>query len=149
VLARAGYERRRAEGESEGIVYTFPSEFNSLRSLQDQDALPTLIGVVESGIEMARQGSALYLSWLTRAEPSALASKSIDPKLRLEKFLVSIVCPVYEFIQHLLKNQLQYENAGVSSAAVDVWAAATKHSKASYLVWLNYTDTLMYVPFYS
>lgn len=61
VLARGGYERRRAEGETDGILYTFPSEF-FLHPLQDQDALPTLIGVVESGIEMARQGSALYSS---------------------------------------------------------------------------------------
>lgn len=65
VLARGGYERRRAEGESEGNLCNFPSEINFLRLFQDQDALPTLIGVVESGIEMARHGSALYLSWLT------------------------------------------------------------------------------------
>ncbi|CAA7261390.1 unnamed protein product [Cyclocybe aegerita] len=56
VLARAGYEKRQLEAGSE-----------------DEDALPTLIGILESGIEMARQ-----------------ASKAIDPTLRLEKFLATI-----------------------------------------------------------
>ena len=43
-------------------------------SFLDEDRLPMLIGLLEMGIAMARQ-----------------ASKSIDPTLRLEKFLASVV----------------------------------------------------------
>ena len=64
MLARAGYERRRVE---EGY-FAILSMFDFSRPLQDQDALSTLIGIVESGIEMARQGSSLYSSMLTPAE---------------------------------------------------------------------------------
>ncbi|KAF8964174.1 hypothetical protein BDZ97DRAFT_1816638 [Flammula alnicola] len=92
VLARAGYEKRILEA-GDG----------------DEDALPTLIGVLESGIAVAHQ-----------------ASKSIDPKLRLEKFLVTI-----------------YENSGLVDSAFDVWKAAAKYSKSSYQVWISYTDALI------
>jgi len=73
VLARAGYERRRLDMGNEGtqILNYFLLRFNFLT---DEDVLPTLISLVEAGIAMARQ-----------------ASKSIDPSLRLEKFLSSIV----------------------------------------------------------
>ncbi|KAF8158295.1 hypothetical protein B0H34DRAFT_708196 [Crassisporium funariophilum] len=92
ILARAGYEKRQLEVDS-----------------GDEDALPTLIGVVESGIAMAHQ-----------------ASETIDPKLRLEKFLAQI-----------------YEDAELVDSALDVWRNAVKHSQSSYLLWLNYTDALI------
>ncbi|KDR82688.1 hypothetical protein GALMADRAFT_57506 [Galerina marginata CBS 339.88] len=92
VLARAGYEKRLLEAGNE-----------------DENVLPTLIGVLESGMEMAHR-----------------ASKSIDPKLRLEKFLASI-----------------YENVGLLDSVFEVWKATAKHSKSNYQVWLNYTDTLI------
>ena len=37
----------------------------------------------------------------------------------------------------------QYENADLVDSVVNVWQSAAKHSKSSYLVWLNYTDALM------
>lgn len=58
ILARAGYERRRVEADPD-----------------DEDILPTLIAILENGIEMVRQ-----------------ASKSGDPKLRLEKHLADLSC---------------------------------------------------------
>ncbi|KAF9468618.1 hypothetical protein BDZ94DRAFT_1279703 [Collybia nuda] len=56
ILARAGYEKRRMEVDSE-----------------DQDILPTLIVVLETGLELVQQ-----------------ASPPGDPKLRLEKYLANI-----------------------------------------------------------
>ncbi|KAF8895465.1 hypothetical protein BD779DRAFT_1619135 [Infundibulicybe gibba] len=56
VLARAGYEKRQMETGN-----------------GDDDTLPTLIGLLESGIEMVH-----------------LVSKTGDPKLRLEKYLSDI-----------------------------------------------------------
>ncbi|KAF4617844.1 hypothetical protein D9613_006080 [Agrocybe pediades] len=91
VLARAAYERRLLEAGA------------------DEDALPTLIGVLDSGIGQAYK-----------------ASKAIDPKLRLEKFLASI-----------------YERVGLLDSVIEVWQAASKHSKSSYQVWLSYTDALI------
>jgi hypothetical protein len=52
----------------------FPLPCDSIL-LHGEDALPTLIGLVEAGIAMARQ-----------------VPKSIDPFLRLEKFLAETVC---------------------------------------------------------
>ncbi|KAF8798785.1 hypothetical protein BYT27DRAFT_7202479 [Phlegmacium glaucopus] len=92
VLARASYERRRSEAGSE-----------------DEDILPTMIAILEGGMEMAHQ-----------------VSPSIDPGLRLEKFLVQI-----------------YENAGLVDSVLKVWQSAAKHFKSSYLIWLNYTDALI------
>ncbi|KAF9046435.1 hypothetical protein BJ165DRAFT_1471732 [Panaeolus papilionaceus] len=56
ILARAGYEKRLLESGA-----------------QNEDALPTIIGLLESGIELTRQ-----------------TPTPVDPKLRLEKFLASI-----------------------------------------------------------
>ncbi|KAF8073869.1 hypothetical protein FPV67DRAFT_1479613 [Lyophyllum atratum] len=56
ILARAGYEKRRIEANPD-----------------DEDILPTLIAILENGIEMVRQ-----------------ASKTGDAKLRLEKYLAAI-----------------------------------------------------------
>ncbi|KAF5382630.1 hypothetical protein D9615_003010 [Tricholomella constricta] len=56
ILARAGYERRRMEADSD-----------------DEEILPTLIAILENGIEMVHQ-----------------ASKTGDVKLRLEKYLAEI-----------------------------------------------------------
>jgi hypothetical protein len=50
------------------VIFPFLPCLKFSRSSQDQDALPTLIGVVENGIEMARQGSLLYSSLLHPAE---------------------------------------------------------------------------------
>lgn len=50
-----------------------------LRDSIDEDALPTLIALLERGISLSRQASDL-----------------IDQSLRLEKFLASVVCPPLE-----------------------------------------------------
>ncbi|KAF5315056.1 hypothetical protein D9619_007334 [Psilocybe cf. subviscida] len=92
ILARGGYEKRNLEIGKGG-----------------DDTLPTLIGVVETGIALAYQ-----------------ASKTIDPKLRLEKFVTTI-----------------YESTGLVESVFEIWKAASKHSKSSYQVWLNYTDALI------
>ncbi|KAF9483427.1 hypothetical protein BDN70DRAFT_799974 [Pholiota conissans] len=75
----------------------------------DEDTLPTLVAVLENGIALAYA-----------------ASKSIDPKLRIEKFLATI-----------------YESAELIDSVFEIWKAAAKHSKSSYTVWLNYTDALI------
>ncbi|KAF8908958.1 hypothetical protein CPB84DRAFT_1766490 [Gymnopilus junonius] len=97
VLARGGYEKRLLEADK-----------------GDENTLPTLVGVLESGIEMAHQ--AFYAS----------ASKTIDAKLRLEKFLASI-----------------YENVGLADSVFQVWKAAAEHSRSNYQIWLQYTDALI------
>ncbi|KAG6878496.1 hypothetical protein C0993_005425 [Termitomyces sp. T159_Od127] len=74
ILAHAGYLRRRANGET------------------DEEILPTLIGVLENGIDMVRK-----------------ASKTGDPKLRLEKYLAAI-----------------YQQAELFDNAISVWEAAAK-----------------------
>ncbi|PPR05354.1 hypothetical protein CVT24_007968 [Panaeolus cyanescens] len=56
ILARAGYEKRLLESGA-----------------QNEESLPTIIGVLETGIELTRQ-----------------TPTPVDPKLRLEKFLASI-----------------------------------------------------------
>ena len=65
---------------------------SNLKSPRDEDILPTMIGVLEGGIEMAHQGS-LWLSATIHgnAITPLTVSPSIDPKLRLEKLLVQIV----------------------------------------------------------
>ncbi len=93
----------------------------------DEDRLPTLIGLLGMGIAMARQ-----------------ASKYIDPTLRLEKFLASVVgLPTYPEPRLVSTNWFQYESSGLVDEVFDVWKAAAKHSKSSYQVWLNYTESLM------
>ena len=63
VLARASYERRRLEAGSEGSFFygIHGLEPLTLRHL-DVDILPTMIGVLEGGIEMARQCNFLFQS---------------------------------------------------------------------------------------
>ncbi|KAJ3513576.1 hypothetical protein NLJ89_g2871 [Agrocybe chaxingu] len=96
VLARAGYEKRQLEAGSE-----------------DEDALPTLIGILESGVELARQ-----------------ASNAIDPTLRLEKSLVTI----YESAG-LIDSVFDVWKAAAkhSKSSYQVWLnyteALTKHQK--------------------
>ncbi|KAG6903150.1 hypothetical protein C0995_004697 [Termitomyces sp. Mi166 len=92
VLAHAGYLRRRTEDET------------------DEEILPTLIGILESGIDMVRK-----------------ASKTGDPKLRLEKYLAAV-----------------YQQAELHDNAISVWEATAKFNKSSYLVWTSLTETLMY-----
>ncbi|KAG6833433.1 hypothetical protein H0H87_006799 [Tephrocybe sp. NHM501043] len=74
-----------------------------------EDNLPNLIATLENGIDMVRK-----------------ASKTGDPKLRLEKFLAAI-----------------YHQAGLTDNAVTVWEAATKFYKSSYLVWTSFIETLI------
>lgn len=62
ILARAGYERRRFEAGTD-----------------DEDILPTLIAILEGGIEMVRK-----------------ASKAGDAKFRLEKYLADIYLQLVE-----------------------------------------------------
>jgi hypothetical protein len=71
----------------------------------DEDTLPTLIGLVEAGIAMARQ-----------------ASKSIDPSLRLEKFLALIVCL-------LLHNSPLNNSSCISTRAVASSTAFSTYGK--------------------
>ncbi|TFK73607.1 hypothetical protein BDN72DRAFT_761449 [Pluteus cervinus] len=55
------------------------------------------------------------------------ASKIGDTKLRLEKYLVDV-----------------YQNlVGLPQNAIEVWNAASKHSKSSYQVWILFTDLLI------
>ena len=62
VLARASYERRRLEAGSEGFLCGYSqSRASNLTSTLDEDILPTMIGVLEGGIEMAHQGSFRFL----------------------------------------------------------------------------------------
>ncbi|KAG5726870.1 hypothetical protein E4T56_gene1120 [Termitomyces sp. T112] len=91
VLARAGQLRRRTENET------------------DEEILPTLIGILENGIDMVRR-----------------ASKTGDAKLRLEKYLAVI-----------------YQQAELHDNAINVWEAAAKCNKSSYLVWTSLTETLI------
>ncbi|KAG6813581.1 hypothetical protein H0H92_009625 [Tricholoma furcatifolium] len=90
ILARASYERRREDAS-------------------DDELIPTIIAILESGIEMVHK-----------------ASKTGDPKLRLEKYLASI-----------------YHQADLSVNAIAVWQTAAKIYKSSYLVWIALTETLI------
>ncbi|KAG6918338.1 hypothetical protein DXG01_015197 [Tephrocybe rancida] len=58
-----------------------------------------------------------------RAEDGTDASKTGDPKLRLEKYLAAI--------------------AQLTDAAINVWEVAAKFYKSSYLAWASLTDTLI------
>ena len=63
-----------------------------MTSTLDEDILPTMIGVLEAGIEMAHKGRfSLYSTIHGKDNTPITASLSIDPKLRMEKFLVQIV----------------------------------------------------------
>ncbi|KAF9527604.1 hypothetical protein CPB83DRAFT_934295 [Crepidotus variabilis] len=98
ILARAGYEKRQLEA-----------------GVDVEEALPQLIGLLETGISWAYE-----------------ASKTIDPTLKLEKFLT-----------HVAEISQKYESTGLIDSIFDVWKAASKHSKSSYVVWLNYTEALI------
>lgn len=129
ILARASYEKRQLEAGDDGTSLQMShTTYRMLCPLSiDEDRLPMLIGLLEMGIAMARQ-----------------ASKTIDPTLRLEKFLASVVgLPTYSEPRLVPTNWSQYENSGLVDEVFDVWKAAAKHSKSSYQVWLNYTESLM------
>ena len=69
----------------------------------DEDILPTMIGVLESGIEMAHQGRFPFSSSIHgKVMTPPTASPSIDPKLRMEKFLVQIVSIINCHSYHLM-----------------------------------------------
>jgi len=78
VLARAGAEKRAIES-----------------GLAGEDTLPTLIKVVEDGIEMIRQGRSVCYYGLSidsnHKYPFLPASSAGDPRFRLEKFLSEFV----------------------------------------------------------
>lgn len=61
------------------------------KCISDDNVVPTLIGVLENGIALAYQGSKHIFTLRIRTNGTRVASKIIDPKLRLEKFLVVIV----------------------------------------------------------
>ncbi|KAG6897556.1 hypothetical protein C0992_000339 [Termitomyces sp. T32_za158] len=118
VLAHAGYLRRRMKGET---------DVDPLRSAVIEEILPTLIGILESGIDMVRKGAFLFVPtpffWRVILN---IASKTGDSKLRLEKYLAAI-----------------YQQAELDDNVISVWEAAAKCNKSSYLVWLLLTETLI------
>ena len=61
-----------------------------------------MIGILESGIEMAHQGRYSHsIHWKVITSPTA--SLPIDLKLRMEKFLVQIVSiNCHSYIHHLM-----------------------------------------------
>lgn len=58
----------------------------------DEDSLATVIGVLESGVEMVHKGYFYPIISSQYTQRSVIASKTGDVKLRLEKFLASVVC---------------------------------------------------------
>ncbi|KAI6044840.1 hypothetical protein EDC04DRAFT_2560886 [Pisolithus marmoratus] len=73
----------------------------------DEESLADLVKIVEEGLAMVRR-----------------ASKTGDPRFRLEKFL----------------SELYLNLAGLPDAAVQLWAATAKHYKSSWASWVAYTD---------
>jgi len=63
-----------------------------MRLSTDEDSLATVIGVLESGVEMVHKGYFYPIIPSQFTQRLVLASKTGDVKLRLEKFLASVVC---------------------------------------------------------
>ncbi|KAH6912804.1 RNA-binding protein Prp24 [Coprinopsis sp. MPI-PUGE-AT-0042] len=81
----------------------------ALEGEASQEAFGNIITALETALEVVKK-----------------ASKTGDPKFRLEKFLTGV-----------------YETVGLGPNAAEVWETASKKYKGSYAVWLNYTDTLI------
>ncbi|KAF8195410.1 hypothetical protein BJ912DRAFT_956851 [Pholiota molesta] len=111
-------------------IYIFAPSFSHSMFARIYDHIEQLAPLVlaragyeKRRLEAGNGGMSLIRTYPRLTYLEHLASKSIDPKVRLEKFLA----PFASLIDNVF----------------EIWKAAAKHSKSSYQVWLNYTDALI------